>query len=159
MTENAAPTEADERHADFVRKSHEDVDMRLSLILDLTFGIEDENDTSNVSLTLVTPGGVISGLAVPRKSYEASQISEVADASEAMGAYLTALAEIQDTKLQESAEDWAERTARMGRPLRSFVHFKSATVISGGTNMPVTHLRVKLADVAAWSFNDLSVTN
>ncbi len=124
-----------------------DVDTRLSIYLDLMFGIDDENTEAQASFTLITPGGVIQGLAVHPKKYAEAQIARVTSASENMGKAM-ALVEEGLEKLRERQRGEFKDEPRGNRP---YLHFLTATYISGPTTMNLSDLRVDLKSVIAWT--------
>lgn len=130
-----------------------EVDFRLSLMLDLLFGTEDDNPDGSASLTLVTQGATISGTVVSTEKYEEGLAEGVEENSPVMASAIRA----QNGAIAEArARNRAADKAASLTPLRSFAHFSEATVMSGSTRLQVKNLRVSLRDVSAWTLGAMS---
>lgn len=137
--------------------THLNVDIRLSTILDLTFNEDDSHKEGRISLTVVADGAVISGSVVSEDVWAENQAKAMETNSEG---FANALRMLQDAAIEgrKTRNAEVEKTGEH-RAFRTKIHFEKATVITGGTNIVTTGLRVDLKHVSAWTLGEMAAQN
>lgn len=133
------------------------VDVRLSNLLDLAFGIDDDHRDGQISLTVVTDGAVISGLAVSEDAWAEAQASDVEASSPE---FAESLRIVQKASVDVRAHQIkAKKDSEDPGALRTELHFAKATIVTGGTNFVTHGMRVDLKHVSAWSLGEMVPNN
>lgn len=139
---------------DVTANSYRNVDMRLSTILDLVFDVDDSGKDSNIPLTVVADGAVVTGVVISEDAWADIQVSQV---EERNPKFAEALRIIQNGAIEGRHKRHAEqKDSEDPRPLRTKLHFRTATVVTGGNDVILEGLRVDLKRVTAWSLGDVS---
>lgn len=120
------------------------LDVHLEILLKVVLGSADENHDSNLGITLVTAGGIISGTTVTRKTWHLRQ----ADRLETAGvAHVASGFRLGEEMLSERlAKDNEDR-----RKLhRVFINLVDVVVIHGAQKFNFDSLRVDMRQVIGW---------
>ncbi|MET7848002.1 hypothetical protein ABZT48_07095 [Streptomyces avermitilis] len=118
------------------------------LLVDIAALVESEQ-SSQMSLTVVVPGAVITGRLAPETMWK-ERVAEVLRDSEKLGFFSAVFA----------ASDGRGEPPRSGaRP--THLHFHVARILQGSFGIPDTGgmYRVALADVSAWTIGDINYSD
>jgi hypothetical protein len=137
---------------DRIRKARPSVDTELQDLLDMVFGADNEHEDGRISMTLVTPGGIISGTAINGRRWHQQQIERFEAVPGGGGAPIAANMKAIDELALPKIKEYREAANAEGRPrpVRAYVHFGEVRVQNGGTTTKLNNLRVNLRTVVAW---------
>ncbi|MFF3328628.1 hypothetical protein ACFYWX_03550 [Streptomyces sp. NPDC002888] len=119
------------------------------LLVDLAAMVESEQ-SSQMSLTVVVPGAVITGRLAPETMWK-QRVAEVLRDSRKLGSFSVAF----------TARDGSTEPPEHPRPRPTHLHFHLARILQGNFGIPDTGgmYRVALADVSAWTVGDIGYTD
>ncbi len=118
------------------------------LLVDIAEKVESEQ-SSQMSLTVVVPGAVITGRLAPETMWK-QRVAEVLRDSEQLGLFAAVFSPSGDT---------GKPPRREARP--THLHFHVARILQGSFGIPDTGgmYRVALADISAWTVGDISYSD
>lgn len=141
-----------------IRVARPSVDTELQDLLDMTFGADNEFEDGRISMTLITPGGIISGTAINSHRWRQQLIERFNDAPGSGGAQIAgdmkAIDELALPRIKEYRQ--AANAEGRPRPVRAYIHFGEVKVQNGGATTVLNNLRVNLRTVVAWDPADAS---
>ena len=119
------------------------------LLVDLATMVESKH-SSQMSLTVVVPGAVITGRLAPESMWK-ERVAEVLRDSSQLASFATAF----------TARDHDSGSPEGPRPRPTHLHFHLARILQGAMGIPDTGgmYRVALADVSAWTIGDIGYTD
>lgn len=132
------------------REASRTYDYRLANILDMMFGFDDQHKDSSIALSVLVAGATVRGLAIHRESWETEQIEKLQASGEPSHDMLAQMLKAMfDTDSELDADFKAEYPER--RYVRRWIHFRDATVSTGGQAVEYPYFRVSLDSVQGWS--------
>ena len=150
----AAKAEFNKINEDLKSDSFRNVDQRLSAILDVVFGEDNSGKDGNIPLTIIADGATITGVVISEDAWVDLQIAQV----EGNDSFAEALRVFQDSANQGRKErQEAQTDDEAPRSLRTKLHFRNATIITGSRPVELQGLRVDLKHVSAWSLGEMIV--
>ncbi|MGV0109819.1 hypothetical protein [Arthrobacter sp. CP30] len=144
--------EQKDRLRDGIEELISEEDDELQFALDLVLGLNHDNTGNNIGLTLVTPGGVISGKAITRTEWKKHYYEAFAD--HPMQSVVEDHDAASDQKWERAVQ--VRKELDVSKPPRRYIFLKEVT-IRVGSNFPITQqfLKVYISEVSAWSLHML----
>ncbi|MFD8301664.1 hypothetical protein ACFV29_04785 [Streptomyces sp. NPDC059690] len=125
------------------------------LLLAIAAMVESQH-SSQMSLTVVTPGAVITGRLAPAALWK-ERVAEVLRDSDHLGRFAAAFAASKD----DGDRDDGDRPPDDGDGDPTHLHFHVARILQGSYGIPDTGgmYRVALEDVSAWTIGDIGYSD
>jgi hypothetical protein len=119
------------------------------LLVDIAAMVESEQ-SSQMSLTVVVPGAVITGRLAPEAMWK-QRVAEVLRDSARLGSFAATF----------TARDGSTESPERLRARPTHLHFHLARILQGNFGIPDTGgmYRVALSDVSAWTIGDISYSD
>ncbi|MBM7820324.1 hypothetical protein JOE63_002801 [Cellulosimicrobium cellulans] len=143
------PTDATSLHQQ-VEQLTEGADPYLDTVLKAVLGNRSENEDTSLPLTVLTPGGVVSGTVVSARRWSKHLRASLTTGNEAVdGAFGRLFDDIQ-TDYEEFVD--ALDAHELPYPAFSYIHFEDAVVYAGNVPLNGGNFRVERRKIGGWSF-------
>lgn len=129
-------------------------DWMLTDLVEIFTGLHDDGNGS-FSVTLLMPGGVVSGTAISASAYREAFLGVFGQsADETTVSSLRRLWDLRHQKIQESLA--RREKAQVPLPARSYIHLRDVKILANGQTINVPLWRGSLSDVAGWNLGSIS---